>query len=58
MTRGLLTLLSSLALAAAAPARASAQVQVRVGEPGRADYSELHDGLRSGTPTADSALAI
>ncbi len=58
MTRGLLTLLSSLALAAAAPARASAQVQVRLAEPGRADYSELHDGLRSGTPTADSALAI
>lgn len=36
----------------------SAQVQVRVGEPGRATYSELHEGLREGTPAADSVLAI
>lgn len=36
----------------------SAQVQVRVGEAGRATYSELHEGLREGTPAADSVLAI
>ena len=37
---------------------ADAQVQVRVGVPGRALYSELHDGLRLGTPRADTALRI
>lgn len=58
MTRGWSAVACGLALAAAAPARASAQAQVRVGEPGRADYSELHEGLRSGTPAADSVLAI
>lgn len=36
----------------------SAQVQVRVGEPGRATYSELHEGLRAGTPAADSVRRI
>lgn len=56
MTRSVLALACGLALAA--PARAAAQVQVRVGEPGRADYSELHEGLRAGTPAADSVLAI
>jgi hypothetical protein len=39
-------------------ATADAQVQVRVGVPGRATYSELHDGLRLGTPRADTALRI
>jgi hypothetical protein len=39
------------------PAFAGAQVQVRVA-PGRATYSELHEALRVGTPTADSVLAI
>ena len=29
---------------------AEAQVLIRVGEPGRATYSELHEGLRAGTP--------
>jgi len=38
--------------------RAEAQVLIRVGDPGRATYSELHEGLRPGTPQADSALAI
>lgn len=52
-----LGLASSLALAAA-PAPAVAQVQIRLGEPGRATYSELHEGLREGTPAADSVLAI
>ena len=55
--RGLLLgLASSLALVAAAPA--AAQVQIRLGEPGRATYSELHEGLQVGTPAADSVLAI
>jgi hypothetical protein len=40
-----------------APA-ASAQVQVRLGDPGRATYSELHEALRPGTPAADSVLRI
>ena len=37
---------------------AEAQVQVRLGEPGRATYSELHEALREGTPAADSVLTI
>jgi hypothetical protein len=36
----------------------SAQVQVRVGVPGRATYSELHEALKPGTPAADSVAAI
>jgi hypothetical protein len=35
-----------------------AQVQVRIGDPGRIDYSELHDRIQRGSPEADSALAI
>jgi hypothetical protein len=37
---------------------AGAQVQVRVGVPGRATYSELHEALRNGTPAADSVKTI
>lgn len=37
---------------------ATAQVQVRVGVPGRATYSELHEGLRAGSRAADSIRAI
>lgn len=44
-------------LALAGPG-ASAQVLIRVAEPGRATYSELHEGLRPGTRAADSALAV
>jgi hypothetical protein len=40
------------------PRAIAAQVQVRVGDPHRADYSELHDALRSGTPAADSVEQI
>jgi hypothetical protein len=40
------------------PIRGVAQVQVRVGQPGRATYSELHEALREGTPAADSVRAI
>jgi hypothetical protein len=35
-----------------------AQVQIRVADPERATYSELHEGLRKGTPAADSVLRI
>lgn len=35
-----------------------AQVLMRIGEPGRATYSELHEALRAGTPAADSACAV
>ena len=34
------------------------QVQVRVGVPGLATYSELHEALRVGTPAADSVIRI
>ena len=37
---------------------AAAQVQVRVGVPGRATYSELHEGLRRGSRPADSVANI
>jgi hypothetical protein len=37
---------------------AEAQVLIRVGDPARATYSELHEGLRAGTPAADSVLRI
>ena len=37
---------------------AGAQVQVRVGGAGRATYSELHEGLRQGSPAADSVISI
>jgi hypothetical protein len=37
---------------------APAQVQVRLGVPGRANYSELHEALRPGTPSADTVVRI
>jgi hypothetical protein len=37
---------------------ASAQVQLRLGVPGRATYSELHEALRPGTPSADTVRRI
>lgn len=40
------------------PAAGAAQVLIRVGDPGRSTYSELHEGLRPGTPAADSARAL
>jgi hypothetical protein len=40
------------------PPSAGGQVLIRVAEPGRTVYSELHEGLREGTPAADSVLAI
>ncbi|HEX6617131.1 MAG TPA: hypothetical protein VF046_12580, partial [Gemmatimonadales bacterium] len=47
-----------LALGQAAIQPAAAQVQVRIGVPGRATYSELHEALRPGTPAADTVLRI
>jgi hypothetical protein len=46
------------ALVLLAPAVGQAQVQVRLGEKGRATYSELHEALRLGTPAADSVLQV
>lgn len=40
------------------PDLARGQVLIRLAEPGRTVYSELHEGLREGTPAADSVLAI
>jgi len=40
------------------PGAGSAQVQVRLGLPGRATYSELHEALRPGTAAADTVLRI
>jgi hypothetical protein len=37
---------------------AEGQVLIRVGDPARATYSELHEGLRAGTPAADSVLRV
>jgi hypothetical protein len=37
---------------------ADGQVLIRVSEPGRATYSELHEGLRRGSPAADSVCAV
>jgi hypothetical protein len=47
-----------LLLSLAAGGTAAAQVQVRLGVPGRATYSELHEALRLGTPAADTVLRI
>jgi hypothetical protein len=52
--------LTTVLLALLLPAARSAegQVLIRVGDPGRATYSELHEALRPGTRAADSALAV
>jgi hypothetical protein len=47
---------AALLLALAQPA--AAQVQVRFGDPARANYSELHEALKAGTPEADTVAAI
>ena len=46
------------ALLLASAGSAGGQVLIRVGDPGRATYSELHEALRPGTRAADSALAV
>ncbi|MGH7580244.1 MAG: hypothetical protein ACREM9_08735 [Gemmatimonadales bacterium] len=45
-------------LIALAPSSLAGQVLIRVGEPGRATYSELHEGLRAGSPAADSVREV
>src|SRR5918998_4191313 len=52
------TVVATVMFLASLSAAAGAQVQVRVGVPGRATYSELHEALRDGTPLADSVKAI
>jgi len=47
-----------LALLLASAGSAECQVLIRVGDPGRATYSELHEALRPGTRAADSALTV
>jgi hypothetical protein len=55
MTRYIVLLLAMLATSAG---HAEGQVLIRVGDPGRATYSELHEGLHYGTPAGDSVLAV
>lgn len=58
MTRaGTVLLLAALAAPGAAQG-VEAQVLIRVGDPGRATYSELHEGLRPGSSAADSVLRL
>src|ERR687897_12476 len=52
------TIAPTLMMLVSISAVAGAQVQVRVGVPWRATYSELHEGLRNGTPAADSVKTI
>lgn len=40
------------------PSTATAQVQIRLGDSTRVTYSEIHEGLRVGTPAADSVARI
>ena len=48
----------ALGLLALLAGPAQAQVLIRVGQAGRATYSELHEGLRVGTPAADSVRVV
>lgn len=48
----------ALGISLATAGAATAQVQVRLGVPGRATYSELHEALRPGTAAADTVLRI
>lgn len=47
-----------LVLLPALPGRLDGQLQIRVGDSARTLYSEIHEGLREGTPAADSAVEI
>lgn len=40
------------------PTALEAQVQIRLGDSTRATYSEIHEGLKPGTPAADSVRVI
>jgi hypothetical protein len=48
----------ALTLLLASAGSAWCQVLIRVGDPGRATYSELHEALQPGTRAADSALTV
>jgi hypothetical protein len=50
------SLVTGLAIAAAAPLHA--QVQVRLADSVRATYSELHDGLKMGSASADTVARV
>ena len=55
----MLNLLSLIGVASSLhPAAVIAQVQVRLGDPGRATYSELHEALKAGTAAADTVHDI
>ena len=58
MTIGLGIATALTALLLGVTSAAEAQVQIRVGVPGRATYSELHEALRPGTPRADTVVRI
>jgi hypothetical protein len=47
-----------LALALIEGNSAAAQIQIRIGDSTRTIYSEIHEGLKEGTPAADTASAI
>ena len=51
-----LVLLAGMALAAVTPM--SAQVQIRLADSVRATYSELHDGLKMGSASADTVTRV
>jgi len=58
MRTGGLAVLAFVLLGAAVSPPLAGQVQVRLGDPARVTYSELHEGLRDGTPEADSVRAV
>jgi hypothetical protein len=51
-------ILIAAALLALGATPADGQVLIRVSSPGRATYSEIHEGLRRGSPAADSVCAV
>ena len=53
-----LAALALVLLGAAVPAPLAGQVQIRLGDPTRVTHSELHEGLRDGTPEADSVRVV
>lgn len=56
MRDGAAAVLAMILCVTAAPL--SAQAQLRFGDPTRANYSELHDGLVEGKPAADTLVAL
>ena len=58
MRAGRLAVTAALLAGAVTARSALAQVQVRLGDPTRVTYSEMHEGLRDGTPAGDSVNAV